>query len=195
MTGMANDLIERGESLSLEAGIFSEKEYSKPSGPAMSLLAPYVDEAICDFQALEVLKINTEEGFDKLGAGGFFSLGLVTLVPGQSRSIQTLKAARYASNVEIALLRFGLGQTQQIETMLLCLAQPKSVRLQCRKNGKGKLKSEEGGEALKSLEKTTLGSKREIAALDEMKPVESQHATVSADTTLEDSPTKVAKRV
>nr|XP_023870329.1 coiled-coil domain-containing protein 94 homolog [Quercus suber] len=70
-----------------------------------------------------------------------------------------------------------------------------AVVLQCRKNGKGKLKSEEGGEALKSLEKTTLGSKREIAALDEMKPVESQHATVSADTTLEDSPTKVAKRV
>ena len=29
--------------------------------------------------------LDTEEGFDKLGAGGFFSLGLVTLVLGQNR--------------------------------------------------------------------------------------------------------------
>uniref|UniRef100_A0A7N2LG92 Uncharacterized protein n=1 Tax=Quercus lobata TaxID=97700 RepID=A0A7N2LG92_QUELO len=57
-----------------------------------------------------------------------------------------------------------------------------------------KREAEEGGDALKSLENTTLGSKREIAALDEMKSMESQHATVSADATLEDSPTKVAKR-
>ncbi|XP_050281255.1 uncharacterized protein LOC126722144 [Quercus robur] len=75
-------------------------------------------------------------------------------------------------------------------------------RLQCRKNRitrlqcpkKRKREAEEGGDALKSLENTTLGSKIEIAALDEMKSMESQHAIVSADATLEDSPTKVAKR-
>ena len=83
---MGNELTERGESLSLEVGIFSEKENSEPlgdlfsslvigtswigfevwdkagwdnislTGPATSLLAPYVDEAVCDFWALEVLK-------------------------------------------------------------------------------------------------------------------------------------------
>ena len=36
MTGMANELTERGESLSLEVGIFSEKENSKPSGDLFS---------------------------------------------------------------------------------------------------------------------------------------------------------------
>ena len=37
---------------------------------------------------------------------------------------------------------------------------------------KRKKEAEEGGDALKSLENTTLGSKREIAALDEMKSME-----------------------
>ena len=37
---------------------------------------------------------------------------------------------------------------------------------------KRKKEAEEGGDALKSLEYTTLGSKREIAALDEMKSME-----------------------
>ena len=36
MTGMAKELIERVESLSLEVGIFSEKENSKPSGDLFS---------------------------------------------------------------------------------------------------------------------------------------------------------------
>jgi len=51
---------------------------------------------------------------------------------------------------------------------------------------KRKREAEEGGDALKSLENTTLDSKRESAALDEMKSMESQHATVSADSTLEE---------
>ncbi|XP_065630097.1 uncharacterized protein LOC112034459 isoform X2 [Quercus suber] len=51
---------------------------------------------------------------------------------------------------------------------------------------KRKREAEEGEDALKSLENTTLGSKIEIAALDEMKSMESQHATVSADSTLEE---------
>ena len=37
---------------------------------------------------------------------------------------------------------------------------------------KRKREAEEGGDALKSLENTTLGSKIEIAALDEMKSME-----------------------
>ena len=37
---------------------------------------------------------------------------------------------------------------------------------------KGKMEAEEGGDALKSLENTTLDSKREIAVLDEMKSME-----------------------
>ena len=36
MTGMANELTERGESLILEVGIFSEKKNSKPSGDLFS---------------------------------------------------------------------------------------------------------------------------------------------------------------
>lgn len=51
---------------------------------------------------------------------------------------------------------------------------------------KRKREAEEGGDALKSLENTTLGSKIEIAALDEMKSMESQHATVSANSTPEE---------
>ena len=38
MTGMANELTERGESLSFEVGIFSKKENSKPSGDLFSSL-------------------------------------------------------------------------------------------------------------------------------------------------------------
>ena len=37
--------------------------------------------------------LNTKEGFDKLGAGGFFSFGLVTLVSGQNKlKFQFLRA-------------------------------------------------------------------------------------------------------
>ena len=36
MTGMANELIERGESLSFEVRIFSEKKNSEPSGDLLS---------------------------------------------------------------------------------------------------------------------------------------------------------------
>ena len=36
MTSMANELIERGESISLEVGIFSEKENPEPSGDLFS---------------------------------------------------------------------------------------------------------------------------------------------------------------
>ena len=91
MTSMANELTEQGEFLSLEVGIFSEKENLEPSGdlfsssiigtswigsevwdkagwdnisltrPATSLLTPCVDEAIYDFWASEVLK--TSEGW------------------------------------------------------------------------------------------------------------------------------------
>ncbi|XP_050281561.1 uncharacterized protein LOC126722451 isoform X2 [Quercus robur] len=60
---------------------------------------------------------------------------------------------------------------------------------------KRKREAEEGGDALKSLENTTLGSKIEIAALDEMKSMESQHAAVSADAMLEDLPAKAAKKI
>ena len=38
MTSMANELTERGESLSFEVGIFFEKENSKPSGDLFSSL-------------------------------------------------------------------------------------------------------------------------------------------------------------
>ena len=38
MTSMANELTERGESLSFEVGIFSEKENSKPLGDFFSSL-------------------------------------------------------------------------------------------------------------------------------------------------------------
>ena len=86
MTGMADELIEWADSLSLEVGIFSEKDNLGPlsdssssstigafcvgSGdkvgwdnislmrPATSLLAPLVDGAIYDFLILEVLKTN-----------------------------------------------------------------------------------------------------------------------------------------
>ena len=91
MTSMANELTEQGQSLSLEVAIFSEKENSKPSGDLFSssalgttwiysevwdkagwdnmsltrlttsLLASCIDEAACDFSALEVLE--TGEGW------------------------------------------------------------------------------------------------------------------------------------
>ena len=90
MTSMANELTERGESLSFEVGIFSKKENSKPSGdlfssltietswigsnvwdkagwdnisltrPTMSLLTPCVDEAVCDFWVSDLLKTDKD---------------------------------------------------------------------------------------------------------------------------------------
>ncbi|KAK7858463.1 coiled-coil domain-containing protein 94 [Quercus suber] len=68
---------------------------------------------------------------------------------------------------------------------------------------KRKREAEEGGDELKSLENTTLGSKIEIAALDEMKSMEIiitvcvSHFSlmaVSADAMLEDLPAKAAKK-
>ena len=45
---------------------------------------------------------DTEEGFDKLGADGFFSLGLVTLVPGQNRVKLKLQSTRFCLPLNIA---------------------------------------------------------------------------------------------